>query len=115
MRTADWCKKGRGSYFILGGLWLVNNEDELNSLFYFEEQKCLCLISWLFQSNQYFCLRLETNEEVMKLKKSAFDTCKLRGCYIQPPKALRKCWCRWCFFLVYFARLSLVFKSRQIF
>ena len=66
-------QKGQGNYLILGGLWLVHNEDELNLLFYFEEQRCLCLISWLFQSNKYFCLcLLEPNEEEMILKKISF-------------------------------------------
>ena len=51
-RTADWCKKCRGSDFVRGSLWFVNYKDELK-LCSNLKIKCLCMISWahLFKAN----------------------------------------------------------------
>ena len=111
---AKKCREAWGSYFVEGGLWLVNNKDELKLIILIWRKKCLFVIFWLFQRNKCFCVcLLEPKEEVGKLQSFKFWYLSIEGLLHSASKKSLKVLVMVVFFLVYFAMLSLGFELKQ--
>ena len=103
----------RGSHFIQGRLWLVNNKDELIILNWRKE--CLFVILWLFQRNKWLRLCLLEPKEVVKFQNFSFWYLSIEGLlHIHSAfKNSQRALVLVVFFRIHFAVLSLVFKLKH--